>query len=54
MKLTWQHLVLVAVLMASILLSVRLGSVALAAISAVVTTVIGTFLRSPQDAKELQ
>lgn len=53
MKLTWQHLVLIATSLAAILLAARLGSVAVAAVGGVVTTVVGVFLRSPQDAKEL-
>lgn len=53
MKLTWQHLVLIATSLAAIILAAKFGNVTMAAVGGVVTTVIGVFLRSPQDAKEL-
>lgn len=53
MKLTWQHVVLIISSLAAIILAARFSSVAMAAVGGVVTTVIGVFLRSPQDAKEL-
>lgn len=53
MKLTWQHVVLFVSSLAALILAARLGSVAVAAVGGVVTTIVGVFLRSPQDAKEL-